>query len=429
MLPMSCRYIVQASTYAVLVVGAGACAQEPTLSEDDSDVRGVHHRSHSHRNPGGKAASFSTQGLIDLGSEFFRPQGINGRHCGTCHAPEDGWSLTPQTIERLFDDTDGLHPLFSRLDADRPGITTAQLQAMTIDERRAAFSMLLEGKFTRSVAPPATRDYDVIAASDPFGVGTTSKLWFFRRPLSTANFKSQTVMWDSGNTIAGDLHAGLVKQARGNVTGAQEGPAATDAVIFEIVDFEIQMSHAQLKVRGAGRLDADGATGGPEAHASQPLIAGRFDLYDAWQDSCNPRRAQIFRGQELFNNGDAGGRKCSGCHDAANSGQNVAGKLFDVGTSRPEFANPNMAVYTFSRRSDGAIVQTTDPGRCIRSGLFADLNRFKTPSLRGLAARAPYFHNGISATLADVVTFYEQARGFDFTDDEEADLVAFLNAL
>lgn len=56
-------------------------------------------------------------------------------------------------------------------------------------------------------------------------------------------------------------------------------------------------------------------------------------------------------------------------------------------------------------------------------------DRFKTPSLRGVAARPPYFHNGIAATLKDVVVHYEVALGFVFTEAERNDLVAFMEAL
>lgn len=382
-----------------------------------------------HLNPHGFSASASTQGNIDLQDEFFQPQGTNGRSCATCHVPGDGWSLTPLTSRLTFELTRGEHPLFSRLDADKPTYTDEQIAAMTVNERRQIFSMLLEGKFTRNVSVPATRDYDVTSAVDPFGVGTTSRLWFFRRPLPTANFKSDTVMWDTANTIAGDLYGGLVKQARGNVTGAQAGPPATDEVIFEMVDFEIEMANAQAFTWGAGRLDAGGANGGPAAQAEQDLVAGRFDIYDAWKTSNNPARRAIYRGQELFNTGDRNGKSCGGCHDAANSGQNVAGRVFDIGASNPRWKHANMAVYTFQRRSDGAIVESTDPGRGIRNGVFADLNKFKTPSIRGLAARAPYFHNGIAKDIPAIVTFYEQSLGFDFTAREEADLAAFLTAL
>ena len=71
----------------------------------------------------------------------------------------------------------------------------------------------------------------------------------------------------------------------------------------------------------------------------------------------------------------------------------------------------------------------TDAGRGNITGLWNDLGRFKTPTLRALAARAPYFHNGIAATLEDVVRHYEAHLGFVFTDQERADLVAFLKAL
>jgi hypothetical protein len=340
--------------------------------------------------------------------------------------PEDGWSIRPATVVALFNASDGLDPIFvNHLDTDTPTSDMSTVQA-----RWNATTMLRQGKFTRKVSPPAVRDYTVTAASDPFGVGTTSSLWFFRRPLPTANFRSHTVMWDSANTVGTNLRDGLIKQARGNVTGAQQGQPAPDAIIFDIVDFEMAMSNAQLIVNGVGWLDSDGAHGGPEAANSQPLVNARFDLYDAWASSGNPLRAQIFRGQEIFNNVNVpSGRTCRGCHNAANNGQNVAGTLFDIGASRPELARPDMAVYTFQRNSDGAIVQSTDPGRGIRSGNFADLNKFKTPNLRGLAARAPYFHNGIAASLLDVVRHYEATLGFVFTADEESDLVAFLTAL
>ena len=49
--------------------------------------------------------------------------------------------------------------------------------------------------------------------------------------------------------------------------------------------------------------------------------------------------------------------------------------------------------------------------------------------MRGLAARAPYFHNGTAATLLDVVNFYDQRFNMLLTDDQKADLVAFMNTL
>jgi cytochrome c peroxidase len=63
------------------------------------------------------------------------------------------------------------------------------------------------------------------------------------------------------------------------------------------------------------------------------------------------------------------------------------------------------------------------------SGKCKDIGRFKGPILRGLAGRAPYFHNGSAATLLDVINFYDQRFGMGLADQQKADLVNFLNSL
>jgi len=70
-----------------------------------------------------------------------------------------------------------------------------------------------------------------------------------------------------------------------------------------------------------------------------------------------------------------------------------------------------------------------DPGRAWITSLWADIGKVKGPILRGLAARAPYFHNGSANTLSDVIEFYDQRFNIGFTAQEKADLIAFLNAL
>ena len=49
--------------------------------------------------------------------------------------------------------------------------------------------------------------------------------------------------------------------------------------------------------------------------------------------------------------------------------------------------------------------------------------------LRGLAARPPYFHNGMAASLGAAVDFYDTRFGIGFTAQEKSDLMAFLKAL
>ena len=88
-----------------------------------------------------------------------------------------------------------------------------------------------------------------------------------------------------------------------------------------------------------------------------------------------------------------------------------------------------LPVITLQNNSTGERVRTTDPSRALITGLWADIGKVKGPILRGLAARAPYFHKGSAFSLGDVVTFYQKRFNASFTDHERADLIAFLRSL
>ena len=384
----------------------------------------------------GTAATFSTAGFVDLGNAFHVPQGTNGRSCESCHLPHAGWSIRPADVELKFLLTRGTDPIFNLLDANSPTADVSSVQA-----RHTAYSMLRKGLFRRNGNVPATAEYEIIAVDDPLHAGgTLTHFEFFRRPLATANFHiAKNVGWhDQNGDLTGNVHAGLVAQATGNITGGQQGSTPATATVESIAVYEEGLSFAQQFVFGVGPLTACGAQGGPENLSAQPPVAARFDLYDAWiglvPGTCTTRaadrkRVQIARGQELFNNAGPTGKRCSGCHSAANNGSNVNGTLFDVGASTAALRQPGMPLYTLRNKTTGETRLTTDPGRALKSGRWADVDKFKVPSLRGLAARAPYFHNGTAATLKDVVIHYEQALGFQFKPEERDDLVAFLEAL
>ncbi len=57
------------------------------------------------------------------------------------------------------------------------------------------------------------------------------------------------------------------------------------------------------------------------------------------------------------------------------------------------------------------------------------MNRIKGPILRGLAARAPYFHNGVARDLTELINFYNERFQMNLTDKEKTQLIAFLNSL
>jgi cytochrome c peroxidase len=101
----------------------------------------------------------------------------------------------------------------------------------------------------------------------------------------------------------------------------------------------------------------------------------------------------------------------------------------DIGIADADHRTPDMPLYTFVCSVTGQSIKTTDPGVALTTGKCDDIGKFKGPILRGLAARAPYFHNGSAATLADVVEFYNTRFNLNLTAQQKADLVAFLSAL
>jgi hypothetical protein len=218
----------------------------------------------------------------------------------------------------------------------------------------------------------------------------------------------------------------------------------------------------------AGRLNASGANGGPVAFASQPFFVGIndsfpasfglnplglpfnpaiFNLFDSWASSRNPTRASIARGQIVFNTkpinitGVAGindvlgldllAGTCGTCHDSPNVGNHSfpAPLNIGVGDTTSPLDVSYLPVITLQNNNTGAMVQTTDPGRALITGRWADVGKVKGPILRGLAARAPYFHNGSAVSLRDVITFYDKRFNILFTEQEKADLIAFLSSL
>ncbi len=142
---------------------------------------------------------------------------------------------------------------------------------------------------------------------------------------------------------------------------------------------------------------------------------------------------------------------CTTCHDTPNVGNHSFPLPLDIGTGHSvlpsvepdpniaeglaELSMPDLPVYFIKGCSNPfnpgqpESFYTTDPGKALISGLCSDFNRGKGPILRGLAARAPYFHNGAAANLDELVNFYNQRFQMNLTEEQKEDLVAFLNSL
>ena len=414
--------------------------------------------------PTGIVRTFNPTGSIDFSNPFFQSLGTNGRSCGSCHQPADGWTIVPAHVQMRFEATDGEDPIFRTNDGSN--LPTADVS--TLEARRSAYSMLLtKGLIRVGIGVPSDADFEMIDVVDPYGYASASELSLFRRPLPTANLPFlAAVMWDGRETFPGrSIHFDLSDQANGATLGhAAAINPLTSAQREAIVTLETGLFTAQSIDNAAGVLNAQGAAGGPVTLSRQPFFIGindvlspgfdprAFTLFDAWQNAAGSgrdpyadTRAAVARGQEIFNTrgftianvrglndvlGVATIRgTCTTCHDTPNVGNHSTSLPLDIGLTAAAVRSPDMPLYTFRHKITGEVVQTTDPGRALITSKWQDMSLFKGPILRGVAARAPYFHNGFAATLADVIDFYDGRFNIGLGARDKADLVAFLRAL
>ena len=438
--------------------------------------------------PTGVIQTYSQTGSIDMTGPFFQSLGTNGRSCSTCHRPAEGWAISADEVASRFELTQGTDPIFHTNDGS---VCDQYIDTSTVDARRQAFRLLIGRGLLRIALPvPSNAEFSVVSVVNPYGCNDPSTLSTYRRPLPAANLRFLTsVMWDGREsstqtgtrpitwaTNPGDLLADLAQQAVDATNGhAQAATPPTMAQLQAIVNFEAGLSTAQVSDSQAGALDSDGAKGGASMLAQQttqdffvgvndPL--GRnphgslfspavFNLFDAWTnwnrdgsaaDLAN-RRASIARGEALFNTrpinitGVAGLNDelnvasiqgtCGTCHNTFDAGNHSQSVPLNIGVS--DVDSPldvsYLPVITLQNNATGEIKETTDPARALVTGLWKDIGKVKGPTLRGLAARAPYFHNGSAKTLDDVVTFYDMRFHLGLTPQEKSDLAAFLSAL
>ena len=143
------------------------------------------------------------------------------------------------------------------------------------------------------------------------------------------------------------------------------------------------------------------------------------------------------RGERLFFDAKLG---CATCHAGATFGP-LASTLLP-GATPTVYANTGL----YDLDGKGAY-RSTDRGLLESSERRDDMGRFRAPSLRDVAKRAPYMHDGSMATLEAVIDRYASGaptlaakdrfsplkdarlRGFAISGDERNDLISFLRAL
>jgi hypothetical protein len=466
----------------------GAAADDDHRSDGDRRPDG----GELHRNASGAALTLSTAGRIDRRSLFFASLGTNGRSCSTCHQADQGWTITPQGVRDVFESSRGLDPLFRLVDgANSPHADVSTLaerkKAYSMLLSRAVIRIGIAVPATAQFELTQVDDpygYASVAELSLFRRPlATTNLGF----LSTVMWDGRETFRDAAGTNCildtttcfATVPFDLASQSNtATLTHAQAATPLSTAQQQAIVAFELGLYTAQIRDEDAGRLDVYGARGGPRPLESQLTYFGINDtlagdyrshagftptvmtLYDGWQsyipDSTRGdeegrdrriavgRRA-VARGEALFNskpilitgvkglNDDlqqpviAG--TCTTCHNTPNAGDHSVPLPLDIGIADASRRTPDLPLYTLRNKTTGETVQTTDPGRALVTGVWKDVGKFKGPTLRALAARAPYFHNGFAKSLQDVVTFYNTRFGINLNQQEMDDLVSFLKTL
>jgi cytochrome c peroxidase len=144
----------------------------------------------------------------------------------------------------------------------------------------------------------------------------------------------------------------------------------------------------------------------PELYAEYVTLKEQVDK--------NPMSESAIRGAELFFGQKA---SCTACH----VGANFTDELYH-----------NLGV--------GMDAAQPDLGRYVVTGEEKDKGAFKTPTVRNVEHTAPYMHDGSQKTLEEVVEWYdkgghpnpwldEKIKPLKLTDQEKADLVAYMKAL
>ncbi len=428
----------------------------------------------------GTLATFQPNGAtFTANNAFFANLGTNGRTCFSCHQPQDGWGVSAADVAARFAASGGTDPIFRLVD----GATCPSDNVSTPQAKRQAYKLLIDKGLIRIGLPILTgAQFAVTSVNDPYNcntnpvtglTSTTSGIVsIYRRPLPAANLGFlSAIMWDG-------REPSLTSQAIDATLGhAQANAPPTADQLAQIVAFESGIFTAQAFDFKAGNLADGGSKGGPTALSLQlasffigvndplghnpngtPFTSQIFDLYRPWlgvmAGDYVAQRQSIARGEEVFNNtninitGVSGLNDdlnlpsipgfCGTCHDTPNVGNHSVKAPLDIGVPDAGAKTPpvldisGLPVFTLTCTAGPLAGQTytvTDPGRALISGQCKDIGRLKGPILRGLAGRAPYFHNGSAATLLDVVNFYDQRFGIGFTAQQKQDLVNFLNSL
>ena len=201
--------------------------------------------------------------------------------------------------------------------------------------------------------------------------------------------------------------ADLKAQAKGPVQASVEMNATPEHVVKTLLSMPEYVEMFTKAFPGeASPVSFDNFAKAVEAFEATLITpAAPFDQYLEGDPKALTEREKA--GLKLFMD-----KGCSGCHNGINVGGNG---YFPFGVVEKPGAE---------------VLPVGDKGRYNVSKTASDEYVFRAAPLRNVALRAPYFHSGQVWTLKAAVGVMGEAQlGAKLTDQEEDDIVAFLNSL
>jgi cytochrome c peroxidase len=352
---------------------------------------------------------------------FFTPYPDgNGRACATCHNPDDGYSLSPKTVEMRWQrlqvarrtDAKADDPLFRSIDAD---------------DGNNDFTMLRTRALVKVRVPlPA------------------------RVRLTDAPLRSEAVVHRSVPALSGLKHTAPYQQDRSVATLEEQVRAAliahmqakkppTDDFVDSVAHFERGLFANAAARRVGAAMDAGTRIPDVDPRLSKLEQRGK-EKFEFFCGKCHGGPAQVEnRENRIFPPHDGSTNPVSinvGISNPLPKGltSDIHGAGFDLPVQKFTVALPTGGTVELLSSDPGTVL--TDIHALETVGGNQVFNRFDIPQLRGINQTAPYFHDHRAATLEDVVRHYQrffafinEVRGFPLPkipDEDVEPIVAYM---
>jgi cytochrome c peroxidase len=359
---------------AILAVALGACTRRPAPGENPHPVRLV------------RPAAGTLSPVADIGRDIFFDARLSGSgkiSCATCHSPGSAYGPSndlPVQLGGLSGRAQGARavPSLRYLDrapafgigpdrADADGMRAANPQAVASAARAAGYQTPRKTAGVPPAVPPMVPRGGLFWDGRA-GTLQTQAVFPLLNPVEMANE-------DTGALTARIRSLGYADRLERALGTANASPRLLDEALFAVARFEFE-------------------------DASFHPYSSRYDRWLEGKDTLTPAE---LRGLRVFEDPAKG--NCAACH---------------VDRPGPDGLPPAFTDWEYEALGvprNGALAVNADPdyfdlGLCgpVRTDLARQsqwCGMFRTPSLRNVATRRAFFHNGVYHTLADVLRFYD----------------------